>query len=387
MVAKKETTARVAGPRKRVARATSATGAVHTRRLTPANRVAERALTRLLAEIDVARGSTEPAGATTMALAKLKASVDLHFDHEVFLSIHDGGLHLDSYDVLDTKGILRSRKYAKAFGDSLVPFAEDSCGNLWCLGARGEVIGVERQGPQGTFRKAQNLTVLLRSIVSRLKKGGLVVDETGGISEPLAAPDVVAATPDDEEARRIEHPLADEVKKLIQAGNVKQLGALLEKRTIRADGRFWWDESLIAAAAGERKREVVELLLAHGCPIDDGKSEGKRTALFTACWGLAPCAELVGFLLGKGADPNALTGYDGTPLHSAVMWAHADAIRLLVAAGGDRDAKNQSGESVLAAAKRSKQQKQEILAALAGQAESTTAPATGKRNSRTSQMS
>lgn len=317
-----------------------------------------------LARVDAARKSTRPAGARPDALSKLGSRVALHPDHAAVLAVHDGGLLLDSYDLLDTKGVARWLKQAREFGEDLVPFAADSCGNLWCIDSKGAVIGVERQGPVGTFRKSKSLGALLDDLVARLEAGELVVDEQGGISEPIPEP-MVKAPPEAKAGRRIEGARADQVKAIIESGDRARLESLLAAGKVDANGRFWWDESLIAAAAGARQKAVVELLLARGCPVDDGKAEGKRTALFTACWGMAPCADLVRFLLQEGADPNALTGFDGTPLHSAVMWEHADALELLLKAGGDPKAKNRAGETVEAAVKRSKgAAKKALLAAL-----------------------
>ena len=81
-----------------------------------------------------------------------------------------------------------------------------------------------------------------------------------------------------------------------------------------------------------------------------GAAVGKRTALFWACWGMQARLELVELLLQHDADPNAQTAYDGTPLHSAIMWDQGDIVRVLIAAGADPACKDAKGRTARDAA-------------------------------------
>ena len=53
----------------------------------------------------------------------------------------------------------------------------------------------------------------------------------------------------------------------------------------------------------------------------------------------------------RSANPNAMTAYDGTPLHSATMWQHTELIRALLDAGADPSATDAQGRRPSAYAK------------------------------------
>jgi ankyrin repeat protein len=77
-------------------------------------------------------------------------------------------------------------------------------------------------------------------------------------------------------------------------------------------------------------------MLANGAEVDCGKEQGLRTALFESAWGAKADPALTKLLLSHDAAPNALTAYDGTPLHSAAMWGNAQIISALLAAGANK---------------------------------------------------
>jgi ankyrin repeat protein len=75
--------------------------------------------------------------------------------------------------------------------------------------------------------------------------------------------------------------------------------------------------------------DVVELLLAHGCDhIDQYLHSSEQTALHIACF--YGRAEILGLLLGAGADPHLVERHEGrTPLEIAVTEGDDDCVALL----------------------------------------------------------
>ena len=70
-----------------------------------------------------------------------------------------------------------------------------------------------------------------------------------------------------------------------------------------------------------------------------------RTPLHTAAYGGK--LNIVGLLLGRGADANATTGTGSAPLHGAALYGHEAVVRLLVEKGANVNAANQAGYTPL----------------------------------------
>lgn len=70
-----------------------------------------------------------------------------------------------------------------------------------------------------------------------------------------------------------------------------------------------------------------------------------RTPLHTAAYGGK--LNIVGLLLGRGADANATTSSGSTPLHGSALAGHEAVVRLLVAKGANPNIANQSGYTPL----------------------------------------
>lgn len=94
-----------------------------------------------------------------------------------------------------------------------------------------------------------------------------------------------------------------------------------------------------AAAAGDLKE--VEKLLASG-PVDRRDSEG-MTALHRAAE--KGQAAVVGFLLEKGADPNAMDSIFQSALHFAAAYGDEETVKLLLAKGAKTDLRSIHGET------------------------------------------
>jgi ankyrin repeat protein len=92
----------------------------------------------------------------------------------------------------------------------------------------------------------------------------------------------------------------------------------------RADG---WIPLMWASTRGHT--DVVELLLAHGCDdVDQCSVDYGHTALHLACFGGR--AEILGLLLGAGADPHLVEDFEGrTALEIAVAEDNDECVALL----------------------------------------------------------
>lgn len=319
------------------------------------------------AALDQARGGSLPRPVTAKGLARLQEAIQKRHGETLppeiaaSLQIHNGGPSIESYKLLSAAEIPRWTERIP-FPDH-VAFAADGGGNLLAVNGRGSLVGVERGDGRylSKFKKAPSIAGWLASVAAKLKRGKLVVLD-GAIDEPVVQPSVAYQTPT---TQRLEHPFADEVRSAIAGGHLAALTAWLDEGRINPDARDWTETTLLAQAADENQLGVVQLLLARGCPVDIGSESGARTALFCSCWGGSAKKELFHFLLQQGADPNAQTGFDGTPLHSAAMWGHLDLAQALLAAGADPQRTDAKGKTAAYwAAKLPPSQRQEMLALL-----------------------
>jgi cell wall assembly regulator SMI1 len=324
-------------------------------------------------------------GATKARIARLEKqlSVKLPSDYVESLEVHDGGGSFESYEYLSTeevhrwwriwssaleKGELEGREPAEegrgllkpGFWDRhWVPFAADSVGNLLCIdldpgprGKAGQLIHFESQDGIGPIAEpGKDFTGWLLGYRDRLRQGELVVDEEGFVDEPRVKPSV---KPVEEAPEELPLKLSDRVEKLIRKGAREELVGLLEKHGLSANSHLIYERPLLGVAAEACNLEIVQLLVERGADINIGQRRGERTPLFWACWGMGEKLPLVRWLVEHGADVNALTAFDGTPLHSAVMWEHGDVIRYLLAHGADPGIKDASGHSAAALGRKNK---------------------------------
>ncbi|HEU4533089.1 MAG TPA: ankyrin repeat domain-containing protein, partial [Polyangiaceae bacterium] len=180
--------------------------------------------------------------------------------------------------------------------------------------------------------------------------------------------------------------LSDRVEKLITGGKVEALARLFDEGKASPRAALRYQRSMLGVAAEAGQLAAVEFLLGRGADVNAGEAQGERTPLFWALWGMKPKLAVVECLLAKGARPNALTRYDGTPLHAAVMWGQADAIRLLLAHGADVGAKNAEGKTAAETATTSPSQRA-IRALLTGAAAAPSGAAKGGAGEATSAQS
>jgi ankyrin repeat protein len=94
-------------------------------------------------------------------------------------------------------------------------------------------------------------------------------------------------------------------------------------------------------AARRGNKDVAELLLAKGADVN-AKTDGDHTTpLHWAA--LNGHADVVKLLLANNANVNVEAKYDGTPLHSAAMGGHKDVAELLLSSGAEINARNNNG--------------------------------------------
>lgn len=106
-------------------------------------------------------------------------------------------------------------------------------------------------------------------------------------------------------------------------------------------------ERLVQFAA-QGDTTVVELLLAAGLDVNTAEPVRKASALHHAAAG--GHVRLVGALLARGANPNAVDWNGNTPLINAAYFGHLDAVKVLLQKGARIDAVSKAGHSALMAA-------------------------------------
>ncbi len=109
------------------------------------------------------------------------------------------------------------------------------------------------------------------------------------------------------------------------------------------------DTALHMAAAAFRRR-MAEILIRHGAECGARNRRGAEPLHYAADanhWDPAAQADTITYLIGVGADPNAVDGSGVAPLHRAVRTRSMAAARALLDGGANVGQRNKSGSTPL----------------------------------------
>jgi ankyrin repeat protein len=150
-----------------------------------------------------------------------------------------------------------------------------------------------------------------------------------------ASPDVVVAllaAGADPEAKD-DHGVAA-LRLAVRAGQ-NETAALLASRGAPDDST---DIDRFIGACRRADRQLAEQILAGHPDLRDRLTEDDRAAVFEAAGSAAAAA--LGLMLDLGFSPHARNGFGEQPLHTAAYFGNAEAVRLLLGAGADADARD-----------------------------------------------
>ena len=134
-----------------------------------------------------------------------------------------------------------------------------------------------------------------------------------------------------------------------RSGNAAECEALIKAGAVDPNFR---DEEIawtpLFLAARNCHLDTVRVLIKHGADVN-AKSKADQTPLHAVCWNKfhGNIAATVLALLQAGAEVNAQNHKGQTPLHWAAHYGHAEAVRYLLMYGADPRIRNEDGETPL----------------------------------------
>lgn len=139
----------------------------------------------------------------------------------------------------------------------------------------------------------------------------------------------------------------EEFFQAIQKGKIRSIKKLLSKQPALLLLGHWKHGKQLHAAAETGRKDVVELLLAHGADVNVKDLHGETPLHKAVCGGHGQAVES---LLAAKADINAEDSCKSTPLREAVTSKRPDMVSLLLAQGASVNVALQNGETPLAGA-------------------------------------
>lgn len=104
------------------------------------------------------------------------------------------------------------------------------------------------------------------------------------------------------------------------------------------------DETVLTFLVVENFLRGVRFCLDHGFDPNQGDGESGTSSLHYACRLNYP--EVAECLLAHGADPNAVSEIDDTPIHCAIQTGNAHLVDMLISYGADPNYTTDLGETV-----------------------------------------
>lgn len=120
--------------------------------------------------------------------------------------------------------------------------------------------------------------------------------------------------------------------------------SLLEETEKTSDFRLLQVAAVNPIIPNENKKEIIEILLDHGIPIDKTDSTGMTALHYVA---INNQVEMAVFLIEHGANLNKQNNAGDTPLHLAILAKNEEMISLLLRSNSSRNLKNKLGKTFL----------------------------------------
>ena len=136
----------------------------------------------------------------------------------------------------------------------------------------------------------------------------------------------------------------ENIFQLVTFGDLDAVKALVAKDPALAKTRNQDGETPLHLAAGARRREIVDFLIAQGADPQAKNNDGQNPLLYAAYGG---SREIVMALIDRGADFKYQDVRGMTPLHFAAREGRPEAVSVLLEKGAPRDLKNQNGQTPL----------------------------------------
>jgi len=130
-----------------------------------------------------------------------------------------------------------------------------------------------------------------------------------------------------------------------RSGN-KEIAELLISKGADVNAKTKNDLTPLHNAVSNGYMDIVTILLSHGADVNAREKTSHRTPLHEAMQGEIH-REIVEFLILKGANINAVSKENWTPLHDAVLCKKIELVELLVSRGADVNIKTNHGDTPL----------------------------------------